>query len=141
MFQPIVLKWDGVAYTVPANRVLAAIATVENVLTLDELGRFTNKGTVPLARVAQAYGALMRFAGADVTDDAIYAGMFDSTDVNPVMACQALLAMMLPPAHIVRKAVDAGDVGKSQAGGKNSSAISIKSSSGKNGSRRPNSGI
>lgn len=141
MFNPVVLKWYGAAYTIPANRVLMAIATVENILTLDELHKFVDKSTVPLARIAQAYGALLRFAGGSATDDDVYAGMFGGENADPAAVVTALLGMMLPPDRIVQKSLQSGDVGKAPAGGKNSSARSTKSPSGRNGFRPQNSGI
>ncbi|MGI9159857.1 MAG: hypothetical protein ACR2K1_08910 [Saprospiraceae bacterium] len=114
-----------------------AIATVEDVLTLGELHTFSQKGAVPVARIAMAYGALLRFAGANVDNDTVYAGMFGSGDVDPQSAVTNLLALMLPPARMTSKG---GDPGKSSPADGISSGTSIKSPSGKNGSRRPNSG-
>lgn len=112
MFAPIKLEWNGKQHTVPANRVLMAIAEVEEVFTLDELQRFSKRGTAPVAKLAMAYGKLLRFAGAAVEDDEVYAGIFVSDQgAMAASATSALLALMLPPAGMLN-----ADTGKSAAG-------------------------
>jgi hypothetical protein len=140
MFNPVVLKWGTETYTVPPNKTLMAIATVENVLTLGELHTFSERRAVPVAHIAQAYGALLRFAGARVTDEEVYAGMFGGGDVDANAAVTSLLAMMLPPAHMASKAGHVSSEGKAKPDGGISSVTSTKSPSRKNGSQQPNSG-
>lgn len=90
--------WREREYAVPANRVLGAIARVEDVVTLQELAEFANKKRAPLGKLSQAYGAVLRYAGADVSDDDVYAGMFGSgaTQLQVVQAVFALINMMVP---------------------------------------------
>jgi hypothetical protein len=115
MFTPINLEWAGKGYVVPANRVLMAIAEVEEVLTLDELQRFSARGTAPVAKLSMAFGRLLRFAGAKVDDDDVYSGMFvDDQGQMAAAATSAMLALMLPPESAVKSA--AGAPGKSAPG-------------------------
>lgn len=112
MFAPIKLEWNGKQHTIAPNRVLPAIAEVEEVFTLDELQRFSKRGTAPVAKLAMAYGKLLRFAGAVVDDDEVYAGMFvDNNGQTAANATSSLLALMLPPPGMIN-----ADAGKSAAG-------------------------
>lgn len=97
-FDDIKLDWHGKEYTIPANRVLRAIACIEDVLTLNELATYSARNAVPFAKIASAYGAVLRYAGATVTDEDVYAGMLQSEDegVTVTAALGGLLAMMMP---------------------------------------------
>lgn len=99
-FEDIRLEWAGKEYTIKSNRMLGAIARIEDVVTLSELQRFGARGTVPMAKIAMAYGAVLRYMGAEVTDDEVYAGMFGATGTGAdavVNSISALVAMMIPP--------------------------------------------
>jgi len=99
-FEDIRLQWAGSDYVIRANRVLGAIARIEDVVTLNELQRFGARGTAPMAKIAMAYGAVLRYAGAKVTDEEVYAGMFGATGTSAdavVESISALVAMMVPP--------------------------------------------
>jgi hypothetical protein len=99
IFEEIRYTWGGKDYTLPPGRVLRAIAAVEEVLTMAELHRYMQAGKPPLAKLAMAYGAVLRQAGAIVSDDEIYAGMFAGGEMKERVgtAIGALLAMMIPP--------------------------------------------
>lgn len=99
-FDDLSFEWAGQTYNVPAHRVLGAIARVEDVITLHELQRYGEKGSTPLAKLSMAYGALLRYAGAKVTDVEIYEAMFGSGKVESssiVESIITLVAMMVPP--------------------------------------------
>lgn len=55
-FDAITLAWAGSEYAIPANRVMGAIARIEDVVTLEELGRYGERGTMPIAKLAMAWG-------------------------------------------------------------------------------------
>ena len=101
IFEDIKLAWDGRDYVIPSDRVMGAIARIEDVVTLGELQRYSEKQAAPLAKVAMAYGTVLRYAGANVTDDQVYAGIFSGEAPNQqdsiVTSIYTLLAMMLPP--------------------------------------------
>jgi len=101
-FDAVTLAWAGFEYVIPANRVMGAIARIEDVVTLEELGRYGERGTMPLAKLAMAYGAVLRYAGAKVKDEEVFAGMFsDGQKQNDlVTALMSLLTMMLPPGSV-----------------------------------------
>lgn len=100
-FEDIHLGWGGVQYTIPSNRVMGAIARVEDVMTLSELYQHGQRETVPLGKIAMAYGALLRYAGAPVSDEDVYAGMFsqgaDHLQEQVRSAIEHLCQIMLPP--------------------------------------------
>lgn len=98
VFQDIKLEWNGEAFTVPSNRVMGAIAIIEEHVTLKELYESVGRGTAKLSKLASAYGGVLRYAGAKVQDEDVYAGMFDSKAAENVSAAVAgLLSMMIPP--------------------------------------------
>ena len=101
VFQPIKLSWHGKNFTVPAERVLGAIASIEEVATFPEIVRMIN-GTPNLSKIARAYGAVLRYAGAVVDDEEVYEGMFQpgSTHMEVLTALNTMVAMMMPPSAI-----------------------------------------
>lgn len=101
IFDDIRLKWDGVEYVIPHTRVLRAIAAVEEVATFDEFNGFSKRRTAPLAKIAMAYGVLLRFAGADVSDDDVYGGMFANGGATMAQTVSTVLAMMMPSERIL----------------------------------------
>jgi hypothetical protein len=101
IFDDIRLKWDGAEYVIPHNRVLRALAAVEEVATFEELSGFAARRTAPLAKIAMAYGVLLRFAGANVTDEDVYQGMFANGGATMAQTVSAVLAMMIPSERIL----------------------------------------
>lgn len=99
-FDDVVFEWAGKEYRIPANRVLGAIARVEDIITMPDLGDRAKRGTPPLSKVAQAYGAVLRYAGARVTDEEVYCDMFTHADVTGAVmtTINSLFYIMLPPA-------------------------------------------
>ena len=99
VFEPIKIEWEGQEYEIPANRILGLIEQIEtHVSYLDLLGNYK------LARISKAYGAALRYADADVTDDQVYEKMFDGASAGQVQkAVNGMLAMMIPPKHLQKK--------------------------------------
>lgn len=126
-FQEFSLEWSGNTYVIPAHRVLGAIAHVEEVLTLPELQQYAERGVPPLGKIAMAYGRLLRYAGATVTDSDIYHGMFGiGENVKPqsvLAAMHVLVAMMIPPEALMKKsgAASSGNVSSPRRQKKNTS--------------------
>lgn len=151
-FDDIKLGWKGKQYTIPARKALGAIARIEQVITLKELTQYAQRETAPMAMLAQAYGSVLRYAGAEVEDEEVYAGMFGAGggDMSAAIseAVQALMMMMIPPA--IRKRMEAGEPlpteptakdeapapGNQRATGKKPSAATSKQRSRKAGARR-----
>lgn len=100
-FDDVVFEWAGTKYNLPAHRVLGAIARVEDVVTLQELQRNGMKETVPIAKLAMAYGVLLRYVGAKVTDIEIYEALFgqgkDTDAITIIEAITNLVSIMIPP--------------------------------------------
>lgn len=114
IFNDVTLEWDGKTYTVPSNRVMRAIAVVEDYVTLKELSEYAqDTGSAKFAKLMMAYAALLQFAGAKVQDDEIYFKMLKEvrrattaeeaavTQVIIVSAINGLLGLMLPPQVLV----------------------------------------
>lgn len=97
-FEDITIEWSGTPYVISANKVMGAISRIEEVVTLEELGRFHARGTAPLIKLCQAYGTVLRYAGAKVTDEEIYAGIFtDQGKARVLASVSTLMMMMVPP--------------------------------------------
>lgn len=64
------MKFRGADYVIPANRAFEIGAEVEEIVTLGEIGTWGNR--VPFFKVARCYGAMLRFAGAKVTDGEVH---------------------------------------------------------------------
>lgn len=121
IFEDITIKWDGREHTIPSEKVMRAIGLIEEHLTMKEIGEAVHSsGGIAFTKVAAAYGAILRFAGADITDEQVYAGLFSmSKEKNNVQAVlNGLLAMMIPPSaykDAAKKAVeDAVSSGKAK---------------------------
>lgn len=115
IFEDIVLKWgdkkeDGSqpSYKIPSDRVMRAIAIIEEHITLAELGAIMRSGRVPLAKLSGAYASILRFAGCDVTDEQVYSDLFGKTNSGlsaPAIAnvVTGLLMMMMPSSVLTEK--------------------------------------
>lgn len=104
-FDDYKLGWGDKDYVIPAREIMGAIAKVEQVVTLSELQVYFMRSAAPLSLLAQAYGAVLRYAGAKVDDADVYAAMFgngtgDGADATAtVKTCLfGLLELMVPPA-------------------------------------------
>jgi len=107
-FEDVTLGWDGKEYVVPANKQLLLIATIEDVFAgasgrqaLEVLCRGSGPSYSTLAR---AYGAALRYAGADVSDDEVYltimSGMANAKGETAILiqsAIVGLISIIAPP--------------------------------------------
>jgi hypothetical protein len=103
IFQELKLGWDGKTYVIPPDRVLGAIAEIEERVTFHEILQKMAMGRPPIVPVASAYGAVLRYAGAEVTDDAVYEGMFaggKTVTAHVTAAVNHLLLIMTPPSAV-----------------------------------------
>lgn len=107
-FSPVHLSWKGEKFTVPADRQLQLILEIEDALAgasgQQAIAVLMQRGGPSYARLSQAYGAALRYAGADVSDDEIYLSiMSDMAEGKADAAAKtqtailALLAIIAPP--------------------------------------------
>lgn len=102
--QDVMLIWKGTEYRVEARDVLPMIAKIEEYVTFFELNKWRDPEKVSLAKLAMAYGTALRHAGARVTNDEVFEGMFDSKGSERIaQSIQSLLMMMVPPEHLQEK--------------------------------------
>lgn len=128
MFKEIEIVWFDQTFIIPPDRVLRAIAVVEEHLTIGDLARESQTGTLRLARMASAWGALLRFCGSRITDDEVYVSLFagDDAEVRARMfdSVSTLLALMVPPQpQQPQGEVAAASAGKRRAGGRSRGSI------------------
>lgn len=119
LFQPLTLNWEGRDYVIPPDRVMGAIATVEDVITLGELANVSQSGNINISKLARAYSALITYAGAmNASWEVVYKSMFQGNQQVALLAVRSLLIMMMPPGTI-----QLGEVkpqGKAKAGSRSS---------------------
>ena len=108
-FEDVTLTWAGADYVVPASNQLMLIAKIEDALSGDSgqqaLSVLFRKEGPPHSRLAAAFGAALRHAGARVTDDEIYlsiqrdlAGQSKAQKTASIQSCiMAILAIISPP--------------------------------------------
>lgn len=102
------MTWRWETYVIPAHRAFEIGAEVENIVTLGEIGSWGNR--VPFFKVARCYGAMLRFAGAKVTDAEVHAEIManleaagkarvagdpDPAELAGMMAMNALVACLM----------------------------------------------
>lgn len=102
VFQPVKVSWKGADYTIAPNRLMRCIAMIEEIVTLPFLSKCWVSGELPYAKLAMALGAVLRYAGANVTDEEVYAEMFKGPERRMLAAAtlQTLMVMMFPPEHL-----------------------------------------
>lgn len=109
-FEPVTLSWKGQEFVVPAESQLGLIARLEDALEgasgVPAIVVLTREGGPSYTRLASAYGAALRYAGANVGDDEIYLSIVEgiaNADANVATVVQqaiiALLAIIAPPVY------------------------------------------
>lgn len=102
LFEEVKLEWGGKEFAIAPDRVMRAIALVEEIVTIPELAREMQSGEFRCARLAEAYAALLRYAGARASQEEVYAVLFPSLGGDQTLriasAVMTLLSMMVPPA-------------------------------------------
>lgn len=119
-FEDVRLKWQGVEYTVPANRQLMLIQKIEMALAGDTgeqaIAMLFRKNGPPHTRLAAAMGAALRHAGAvTATDEAVYLSIHkDIATMSKAQVAAAMLDLIMALVSIVSPPVFAaatsGDV-------------------------------
>lgn len=96
VFENISLSWGGEQFEIYPN--LEMIAKIENIITMPELVSCMHKGNPPFAKLAMAFGIILRTAGSRVSDNEIYQGMFSSEAGREAVggAMSALISVMSP---------------------------------------------
>ena len=105
LFKDVTLTWAGSEYVVQAGKLMRLIAIVEDIITLEELVGSSGRKR---SKISEAYGAALRYAGAKVTDEDVYASLFSAESAeHTVSAVNGLLMMMVPPEAAAQQEVAA----------------------------------
>lgn len=98
-FDDVTLTWQGADYVVPANRQLKLIAKIEDALAGDDkeqaIAVLFRRNGVPHTRLAAAYGAALRYAGANVSDEEVYLSIHDDIAARSKEAVAIAIHRML----------------------------------------------
>lgn len=109
----IKLTFRGQEYLIPDSKAFQAGAVVEEIATLYTVLRWVN-GDLPLNKLSQCFGALLRFAGAKVSDREVHRELVDVLGTGPAFAMtalQTLIAVLMDGAVL-----DDGSDAKSEGG-------------------------
>jgi hypothetical protein len=101
IFEEVGLTWGEREYVVAPDKVMGLVETIEDIVTIEELAA---QG-VKRAKVAKAFAAALRYAGAPKVDEQeVYASLFgDDAMASTTRIVYSLLAMMIPPEHLQLK--------------------------------------
>lgn len=102
------MSWNGKEHVLPADAMLRTIAQVEDVLSIGKIYEAMARQSLPMAKISQCYGIMLRAAGVAVSDEEVYAGMFEgdaqSVKRRAFQAIGLLQALMIPPEAIRARA-------------------------------------
>jgi hypothetical protein len=96
MADTITLTWNDKKYFVIPSKIMRARQAIESVYPLKELASHMSEGTPRLVQLSMAFGALLRFAGANAEDSDIYDGMFGENSTLGADAADMLFKIMIP---------------------------------------------
>jgi hypothetical protein len=122
-FEDVTIGWRGEQYVVPANRQMLLIAKIEDALSGDTgqqaLTILFRKEGPPYTRLAAAYGAALRHAGAKVTDDEVYLSiMTDLAQGTKAEAARVIQGAIIALLSIISPPAAAAVTGKAEPAGK-----------------------
>lgn len=119
IFEPVRFEWQGRQYVIPPDRVMRAIAMVENHITINELGAATSGGNIKFTKIADAYAAVLNYAASlheemrqlpPVQPEEVYDSLFSTDEaqrISKTSAVTGLLMLMVPTSVRERAAVEA----------------------------------
>jgi len=113
IFEDVSLTWEGKDYRVSRNKIMGLIAAIEERIPFTKL----HSSNPPMSGIAQGYAAALRYAGARVSDEDVYASLFSSDGVGISQAISDLSVLMIPP-DVIRKKMDASAENDAAAGKK-----------------------
>lgn len=119
-FEDVTLGWKGETFTIPANRQMGLVARIEDALSGDTgrqaISILMQKEGPPYSRLAAAFGAALRYAGANVTDEEIYVSIMEDFSKSQALVVAklqavivALLMVIAPPLGRAVSAPVSGD--------------------------------
>lgn len=93
----IAFEYGGREYRIPATRAFAVGEQVEDIATIAEVASWAKKPR--FHKIARCYGAMLRFAGASVSDEEIHrdilSGALAGNTEKLALAGQAINALLL----------------------------------------------
>jgi hypothetical protein len=130
MFEQVELEWKGRKYIIPPRRVMGALAKVEDHLTMIDLEQAASRQTLPFAKIANAYAALLQWAGCPVGADEVYEGLLSGGDdqATVMLTCVQHLQELFLPRQMREKI--AANSGNSKAVQADTSPVSTASNKG-----------
>jgi hypothetical protein len=104
-FEPVTLSWQGNSFTVPAEDQLRLIAGIEEALTGNSgdqaIAVLASPSGPSYSRLSAAYGAALRFAGAEVSDEEIYLSIMSDFAEHKADAASNVRGAVMALLHII----------------------------------------
>lgn len=102
VYKTVTLEWRGKKYTIKPT--LELINEIENKFSLSRVVSRIAAGDPPVSHIATMVGTMLRYAGAEVSDDEVYAELLSGDDAEAIGA----MATALMTAAFPSTAVDGG---------------------------------
>ena len=97
-FKEFRFTWAGTERVIPSDKVMSAIARVEEHVTLPELSQMAQGRGPKMMALSQALWELLNMTGQPVPLDEVYAGLFtDNKTAQQVSALATVLIMLMVP--------------------------------------------
>lgn len=106
LFEEVVIVWNDKEYKVPSDRVWGLCETVEDIVTFGDL----DISNLKRYKLARAYAAALRYAGAAVSDEEVLDTFFNEKAIlDAAAAIFAIQKVLIPPSHVRRYLENVGD--------------------------------
>lgn len=96
-FKDIEFEWEGKVYPLRSDKsIMRAIAIAERHLTLHELVQYQHvRKTLPIMAISEAWGAVLRYAGAEISDAAVYRRLSRGGEGQAEATHQAFISLLM----------------------------------------------
>ena len=110
IFEDINITWDSEKHTIKGDdKILMLLASIEEVITAQELFTYAQKGNIPLVKLSMAYTKVLNFVGVDITAPQVYQTVFNNiTDQEQTTGVIMALVQMMIPVNNQEKATEKG---------------------------------
>lgn len=98
-FQDVIIGWQGKDYTIPRNRVMRAIAIIEEHFTLQQLSEFSDPSKMRFTRLSFCAAEVLAYAGVPGTTDELAEQVYEAMiggDADVMETIQELLLIAVP---------------------------------------------
>lgn len=107
VYKTVTLEWHGTKYTIKPT--LELINEIENKFSLSRVVSRIAAGDPPISHIATMVGTMLRYAGAQVSDDEVYAELLAGEDAEAVGEMATALMTAAFPSAAVQEGKEKGN--------------------------------